>query len=70
MDLDLTIENQPDRTIVRLNEVGESWGCGSYLTHHKEKAHREHPLRLLFFILWCAAELDAISHERDRQSAA
>lgn len=59
------IHNEKDRTRVQMQPEGESWGCGSYLTKMPiKKAQRDHPLRLLFLVLWCAAEMDAILREK------
>lgn len=70
MDINISIDTQADKTVVRMNEVDSDWGCGSYLTRlpiDTKKAQRNHPLRLLFLVLWSAAELEAIYREKASQ---
>lgn len=65
MIINTEIHSESDRTRVQMQAEGETWGCGSYLTNLPiKKAQRNHPLRLLFLVLWCAAEMDAILREK------
>ena len=70
MLFDVHIFSASDHTTVKLCQPGTTWMVGTYMANCPiKKAHRNHPMRLLYYVLWLAAEHAAIQAEEARQQS-